>query len=103
MWLQEVGKRGWVALTHNKEIRYTPGEKDMAMRAGVPLFILIGKDSHEDLARNFLVTLEKIETFLAEHEPPFIAKIKKRSREALQAGKPGRVELWLTYDEWKST
>jgi hypothetical protein len=25
-WLREVGARGWVALTHNSRIRYTPNE-----------------------------------------------------------------------------
>jgi hypothetical protein len=24
-WLKEIGSRGWIALTHNKEIRYNTG------------------------------------------------------------------------------
>lgn len=101
MWLREVGRRGWVALTHNKDIYYTPVETEAVMRVGLPLLIIIGQDPHAQLAQNFVQTLSKIERFVDEHEPPYIAKVKKRSREALQAGIPGRVEMWLSEDDWR--
>ena len=27
-WLEAVGKRGWIALTHDRRIRYKPNERD---------------------------------------------------------------------------
>ncbi len=34
-WLREVGRRGWIALSHNRDIRYNTAERDMVMRAGL--------------------------------------------------------------------
>ncbi|HXI11562.1 MAG TPA: hypothetical protein VNM92_02815 [Thermoanaerobaculia bacterium] len=31
-WLAFVGRKGWVALTHNSRIRYTPNEKELCSR-----------------------------------------------------------------------
>jgi len=28
VWLAEIGKRGWIALTHDRRIRYKPTERD---------------------------------------------------------------------------
>lgn len=99
-WLREVGRRGWIALTHNKAIRYNTEERDMVMRSGVPLFMLIGKHSHDILARNFVQTIPRVLSFLAEHQPPFIARIYKAASADYDGGKPGRVELWLDHRGW---
>lgn len=102
-WLREVGRRGWVALTHNKEIRYNTDERDMVMRAGVPLFMLIGDTTHAILARNFIQTLPRVMAFLDEHDPPFIARVYRPSPvTAVADGKAGRVNLWLSLDEWRA-
>lgn len=36
-WLEQVGKRHWIALTHDRRIRYKPNERDAVMRHGVAL------------------------------------------------------------------
>ena len=73
-WLREVGSLGYVALTHNWNIRYVTDERDMVMRAGVPLPVLAGgKVSLSELARNFIQTLPKIVYFLEKEPWPFIA------------------------------
>jgi hypothetical protein len=28
VWLEKVGKRGWIALTHDRRIRYKPNERN---------------------------------------------------------------------------
>lgn len=99
-WLGEIGRRGWIALTHNKTIRYTLQERDMVMRAGVPLFMLIGHYPHRILAKNLIHTLPGICQFLVRYERPFIAKVYKPGDTDFAAGKPGRVDLWLSYQEW---
>jgi hypothetical protein len=48
-WLQLAGRRGWVALSHNKSIRYEPDELDDLMSYRVRAFFIIGKGPHPAL------------------------------------------------------
>jgi hypothetical protein len=95
-WLEAVGRRGWVALTHDRRIRYKPNERDAVMRHGVALLVIVGAAPFADLARAFVATLPRIERFLAQNTPPFIAKVYRPS--PADTGRmdqvPGRVELW---------
>lgn len=101
VWLKAVGEYGWIALSHNKQIRYNTAERDMAMRAHLRLFFLIGDTTHEILAKNFVQTVDRVRSFLATHEPPFIAKIYRPTPVAsVEDGLPGRVEMWLSHEEW---
>lgn len=70
------------------------------MRAGVPLFILIGSYPHAELAQNFVQSLGRVLEFLEETNP-FIATVAKRSQRDFLAGRAGRVRLHLSYEEWK--
>lgn len=96
VWLKEVGTRGWIALTHDRRIRYKPNERDAVMRHNVALLVIIGAAPFAELAHAFVATLPRIEHFLARHKPPFIAKVYRPSpADAAQHGAaPGRVELW---------
>lgn len=89
-WLREVAERGWVVLSKNLRIRYTPLEIEALMTSGVACFMLVGKRPHAELADNLVESLSKVQQFLSKHEAPFIAKIYR----------PPRVEMWVTYDEW---
>jgi hypothetical protein len=96
VWLEEIGKRGWIALTHDSRIRYKPNELDAVMRHGVALLVIIGAAPFPDLARAFVATMPRIESFLRRHKPPFIAKVYRPSPADLtrRSTAPGRVELW---------
>jgi hypothetical protein len=96
VWLAEVGQRGWIALTHDRRIRYKPNERDAVLRHGVALLVIVGAVPFADLARAFVATLPRIEHFLARHKPPFIAKVYRPSpaETARRSAAPGRVELW---------
>jgi hypothetical protein len=95
VWLEEVGKRGWIALTHDQRIRYKPNERDAVMRHRVALLVVVGKAPFSDLARSLVATLPRIEHFLAEREPPFIAKVYRPAVTGVLRGAAiGRVELW---------
>ena len=101
-WIREAGKRGWISFSHNRDIRYRTQERDMVMRAGVSLFLLIGHATHDDLARNLVQTMPKVLNLLARRQPPFIAKVYRPSPvEAVSEGKPGRVEVWLDRERWR--
>ena len=72
------------------------------MRAGVGLFVLVGQVPHRELAENFIAAVHRVEDFIKKNPPPFIAKIYCPSHIMTQKGcrRSGRVELWLSYDQW---
>lgn len=91
-WLEEIGNREWIAVSHDKRIRYKPNERDTVVRCGVGLLLVVGDAPCPALADNFVETLPKIERFLESHPPPFIAKIYRPSPGERRQG--GRIELW---------
>jgi hypothetical protein len=95
-WLRYVGTRGWTAITHDQRIRYKPNERDAVIEHRVGLLVVIGKAPFPQLARSFVATRGRIEAFLQDHAPPFIAKVYRPTpRElALDAEAPGEVLLW---------
>jgi len=96
-WLEVVGERGWIALTHNLRIRYTPNERDAVMQHGVALLVIMGKAPLSELAKSFMATLPRIERFLAGHKPPFIAKVyRPKPAEAARGATAGHIETWYS-------
>ncbi len=96
VWLEAVGKRGWIALTHDRRIRYKPNELNAIAQHGVALLVIVGKAPFPDLARAFVNSRSVVEHFLGRHKPPFIAKVYRPSPAeiARRSTTPGRVELW---------
>jgi hypothetical protein len=102
-WLPKVGESGWFVLTRDKRIRYRQIEQEAVMRAGVGLFVLIGQTTHRELAENFVNSIDKVRSFIEANKRPFIAKIYRPSPSEMQKKNkscPGKVELWLSHDEW---
>ena len=98
-WLQFVGHHGWLAFSRNRRIRYTTDERDVTMRAGLALFLLVSKGTHAELADGLVQTLPKIIAFRGRHKPPFIAKVYRPATR--RPMKPGRVVMHLTRDDWE--
>lgn len=96
-WLRYVGERERVAVTHDQRIRYKPNERDAVIRYGARLLVLVGKAPYPQLARSFVATLPRIESFLDAHVPPWIAKVYRASEieRAERADAPGSVSLWF--------
>jgi hypothetical protein len=96
VWLAAVGRRGWIALTHDRRIRYKPNERDAVMRHGVALLVIVGAAPLPELARAFVATAPAVERFLARHKPPFIAKVYRPSPADMSRRRDptGHVELW---------
>jgi hypothetical protein len=92
-WLEAIGKHGWIALTHDRRIRYKPNELRAVMQHGVALLVIVGKAAFPDLANNFVNSRPVIENFLRGRKPPFIAKVYRPSS-SRQATAPGNIELW---------
>jgi hypothetical protein len=97
-WLEAVGERGWIALTHDRRIRYKPNERDAVIRHGVALLVIVGAAPFPDLAHAFVASLPVVEHFLRRHQPPFIAKVYRPSPAeiARRSGALGHVELWYS-------
>jgi hypothetical protein len=53
-WTGEIGRRGWVAVTRDARIRYSPLALSVLMSSRAQLFVLAGK----------LTTAQAVETFL---------------------------------------
>jgi hypothetical protein len=70
------------------------------MRAGVALFIVIGKMPHDALARLLIQMAHKIEAWRDKHSPPFVAKIYRPDVKTTHFTKPGRIEMFLSAEEW---
>jgi PIN like domain len=96
VWLEAVGKNGWIALTHDRRIRYKPNERDAVMRHGVALMVIVGAAPFPVLARAFVASLPVVEHFLHRYKPPFIAKVYRPSPAQItqHSAAAGRVELW---------
>jgi hypothetical protein len=95
-WLAEVGKREWVALTHDARIRYKPNELAAVIRHRVRLLVIVGKGPFPDLAASFVTTRERIESFLEGTPPPVIARVYRATPADLTANSAaaGRIERW---------
>jgi hypothetical protein len=74
-WLERVGAEGWIAVTHDRRIRYKPNELKAVDRHRVGLLVVIGTAPFPALAANFVATLPRIEPFLAAQTRPFIGKV----------------------------
>lgn len=91
-WLRFVGERGWVALSHNKHIRYERDELDDLMIHGVKAFFIIGKGPHAAFAATLVQNIRKIKRLIRKHKEPFAAKVYQGRDE---------VDLWVTYQQWR--
>lgn len=79
-WLRDIGRRGWIAITHDRRIRYKPNELAAVKEHVVALLVTVGQCPMREHA----------------HAPPLIAKIYRVSSSELDRDPraPGRVERW---------
>lgn len=96
VWLEEIGKKGWIAITHDRRIRYKTNELAAVMQHRVALLVIIGHAPYPELARAFVATQGRVAHFLQKHTPPFIAKVYRptASKDVSNKSAPGRIELW---------
>jgi PIN like domain len=77
VWIPEVARRGWIALTRDKRIRYSPLALRVLKSSDARLFVLVGKLSTRDAIDVFLRHLDAISNHIDRERPPFIAKIRR--------------------------
>jgi hypothetical protein len=96
IWLEAIGREGWVAISHDTRIRYKSNELAAVVRYGVRLLVVIGKAAFPDLARNFVATALRVNAFIDTHPAPWIAKVYRPTVTDTTKGPdpPGSVSLW---------
>lgn len=88
-WLPIVASRGWVAVTRDKRIRYSPLALTALMTSGARLFVIVGNLTAADTATLFLRHKNRIARCVAHEKSAFIAKVRRDG-----------VTVWLGYREW---
>lgn len=88
-WLPVVARHGWVAVTRDGRIRYSPLALAALMTSGARLFVIVGKLTADETAAVFLRQRKKIERLIARNPAAFIAKIRRDG-----------VTVWLGHKEW---
>lgn len=99
-WLSKIGKLGWIAITHDRRIRYKPNELEAVVRNDVVLLVVVGAAPFAELANAFVATAPRIEAFLERHRPPLIAKVYRPSPgDGARGTASGDVKLWYPREE----
>lgn len=93
VWLREVAERGWVAITRDARIRYSPLALDALMSAGARLFVIVGKmKTSLEAADLFIESLPGVMKVCESEAPPFIAKIRRDG-----------TYVWMRKSDWRPT
>ncbi len=78
-WIELVGKRGWIALTKDKNIRYRFAELNAIRAHDARVVVIRAKNvTGDDLAALVVSHYNKIQRFSHEHKAPFVAGIDRR-------------------------
>lgn len=81
VWLQEVGRRGWVVLTKDQRLRYRPLEIAALRSSGARVFILVaGNLRGSEIAAVFVSALPAIYRILQAYQGPFVGRITKSGK-----------------------
>ncbi len=94
LWIPEVAKRGWVAVTNDKSTKLKDLEVLAIVRSGARMLYIKKKQgvSARLLAENFVNTTLQIERFFERHTPPCAGSLVRPNKlEDVWAKKPGQV------------
>lgn len=96
VWLERIGKEGWIAVSHDTRIRYKPNELAAVIKHRVRLLVVIGKAPFPELARHFVATMPRIAAFVEQHTTPWIGKVYRPSLSEIARNPEasGSVALW---------
>jgi hypothetical protein len=71
--------------------------------SGARLILMTGANAGApEQARNFINTYRKIEDYLNRNPAPFIARVRRPSPADLALGKPGTIDTYLSFEDWKA-
>ena len=90
-WIGAIGRRGWVALTRDARIRYSPLAVATLMGSGARLFVIVGRLTTEEAAAIFLQQRKRVERLLRKESRSFIGKIRRDTVEVWLRNKAGKT------------
>ena len=76
-WIREVARRGWVAITRDGRIRYSPLALAVLQKSGARLFVIVGKLTTDEAIAVFLRLRDEIAAYAQSQSGAFIAKIRR--------------------------
>lgn len=91
-WIAAVGRRGWVAVTRDARIRYSPLALETLKSSGARLFVIVGRLTADEAAAVFVRQRKRIERLMRKQRKPFIGRVRRDS-----------VEVWLRMSEWRGS
>lgn len=75
-WIRLVGRRGWIAITKDKNIRYRQWEREAIVRYKARIFVIRAKNVTADAIGVVLIKARnRIKRYADGHAPPFVAAI----------------------------
>ena len=75
-WIALVGRRGWVAITKDRNVRYRAAELGAIRRHSARIIVIRMKDATgPDIAELLVRGRHRIARFAAKRPPPFVAGI----------------------------
>jgi hypothetical protein len=75
-WLPEVGRRGWIVLTRDKNFDKNQIELRALFNSGTASFVLTGKEmTGQQMADAYVAAMPTIVRFLEKFRRPFVARI----------------------------
>ena len=99
IWLEFCGRRGWVAVTHDKRMRLDDRTMASLLRGGAQVITLIGDWTHEELATNLVNSIYKIERVLRKEPAPCIVKLHMADPHGRDRGTAGDVVVYRSRGE----
>ena len=88
VWIPVISRRGWVVITHDRDIRYNRQERDAVMHHGGRVIIIRASGTRAELAHIYLNLRDQILDFLRRNPAPSIARLYR-----------DRIEMWLGRDD----
>ena len=83
-WLADVGRRGWIVLTKDKQMKRRPAEQLAIVRHRVRAFLLTsGEMKAQEMAATLLKAVPGMRRLLVKHPGPFIASVNRSGEVAV--------------------
>lgn len=80
-WIELVGRRNWIAITKDKNIRYRTAEIEAIKKYNARVIVIRAKNATgSDIAELILKSMKRITQFAKKTKAPFIAEIDRSGR-----------------------
>ena len=86
IWLEHVGRKGWVVLTKDDRIRYREAEKQILLKSGVRAFVLTGGNlTGAEMAEAYRLAIGRMRRILQRASGALVATVTRTGRVTIVA------------------